>query len=277
MTEFPYSGSVAVVTGAGGGIGESIALSLARRGCRVVVSDIEPAACERVRDRIVGEGQLAIAHAADVSDSAAVQAVADRTIAEFGRVDILCNNAGVTMRPFRSVWDASLEDFKWMMEINYFGVVNGLHAFLPHMLGREGRRHVVNTSSMATLAKPVGHGMYTASKAAVDALSDVLRNEFLDQGEDIGVTVLYPGKIRTRIGTSERLRPVGDRSEGRDIREYPKRNLTGEMMAELDPEVVGPMVLRAIDLNEPYCLTHPGPVDGLASWLDNIRSGGPRT
>ncbi|MFV2178563.1 SDR family NAD(P)-dependent oxidoreductase [Actinomadura sp. LOL_016] len=269
MSSMQWRGAVVVVTGAASGIGRSIARSAAARGSRVVVADVEGDLAVKTAEEIAGEGGTAIGVRADVTDPESVQDMADRAFGEYGRVDVLCNNAGVTMRPFRAIWDASLADFRWMMEVNYFGIVNGLHAFLPRMREQDGRRHIVNTSSMATLSEVPGHGMYTASKAAVDGISDVLRAEFADQGDDIGVTVLYPGTVVTRIGTSERLRDAADRSEARGVRPYERKN-AGQQQHEqaIDADEVGPMVLRAVEAGAPYCLTHPAPADDLRARLD---------
>ncbi|MGW1547239.1 SDR family NAD(P)-dependent oxidoreductase [Streptomyces sp. NPDC002346] len=273
MSSLEWDGAVVVVTGAGGGIGRAIARSTAARGARVVVSDIEAVAAEGVAREIRDEGGAAIAVRADVSDQASVEALADRAFEEYGRVDVLCNNAGVTMRPFRAVWDASPADFKWMMDVNYFGVIHGLSAFVPRMRAQAGHKHIVNTSSMATLDEVPGHGMYTASKAAVDGISDVLRSELADQGDDFGVTVLYPGQVATRIATSERLRPEVDRSDARNVKPYERRGALQAHQVAIEPDVVGEMVVHAIETNAPYCLTHPAPAEGLRARLDSWISG----
>ena len=167
--------AVSFVTGAGGGIGESIARELAARGGVVVVADIEKDAADRVAQDILSHGGQAEAMQVDVGDAQAVQAVADEIFARHGRLDVLVNNAGVSMRPLRAVWDASVTDFEWMMHINYFGVVNGILSFVPRMRAQGTRGHIVNTSSLVTLDETPGHGMYAASKAAVDGISEVLR------------------------------------------------------------------------------------------------------
>jgi NAD(P)-dependent dehydrogenase (short-subunit alcohol dehydrogenase family) len=263
MSTINLARTVSMVTGAGGGMGRSIAKSLAHGGSTVVVTDIELDAAQETADLIVADGGTAIARRLDVADAGAVNALADEIYAIYGHLDVLVNNAGVTMRPFRAVWDASPADFEWMMRINYFGVINGLLAFLPRMRAQGTRGHIVNTSSMATLSDVPGHGMYTASKAAVDGISTVLRAELQDQGNDIGVTILYPGQVTTRIGTSERLRPEIDRSDNRQVKEYQRTNPALAHNEPLDPELVGDMVVRAIELDLPYVLTHPAPAESL--------------
>lgn len=251
-------GAVAVVTGAGNGIGRSIALALAQRGVGIVVADIAGAAARAVAAEVVELGQRAIGTAIDVSDPEAVEGLADRAFGEFGRVDILVNNAGVSMRPFRTIWDASVEDYRWMTDVNYLGVVWGLRAFIPRMRRQPGRKHIVNTSSLAALSETPGHGAYAAAKTAVTAISDQLRSEFRDYEEKIGVTVLHPGKVETRIvEKSEGFRAPEDRSDARDIPPYRYvRDDDQAMHVVIDPEVVGEMVVEAILADAPYVLTH---------------------
>lgn len=256
-------GAVSFVTGAGSGMGESIARELAARGGLVVVADIEEEAADRVANDILRHGGQAVGMQVDVADAQAVEAVADEVFLRHGRLDILVNNAGVSMRPSRAVWEASLADFKWMMNINYFGVVNGVLSFLPRMRAQGTRGHIVNTSSFVTLDEVPGFGMYTASKAAVDGISEVLRAELQDQGDPIGVTVLYPGMVTTRIATSERLRDESERSEARGVKPYRRVRPPAVYEEAIEPALVGPMVIEAIERNAPYCLTHPAPVETL--------------
>lgn len=275
VSRIRFEDAVSVITGAGGGIGRSIAAALAHRGSTVVVTDIELEAAQETADLIAAESGTAIARRLDVADATAVTALADEIYAAHGHVDILVNNAGVTMRPFRAVWDASPADFEWMMRINYFGVVNGILAFVPRMRAQHTRAHIVNTSSMATLEEVPGHGMYTASKGALDGLSEVLRGEFADQGDDIGVSILYPGQVTTRIGTSERLRAEADRSANRTVVAYERRSPARAHNEPLAPEAVGEMVITAIERNAPYVLTHPAPVATLRRRLAGWEAGYP--
>lgn len=282
----------AVVTGAAGGIGRSIALTLAKAGCDVLVADIDIEGAKRVAAEVNALGRRGVPLRVDVSSSAVVKAMADKAYAEFGNVTVLANNAGVTMRPFRALWDTSDEDFKWMFGINYFGVQYAISAFVPRMLASPGRKHIINTSSMATLTDPAGHGAYNATKSAVDGLSNSLRNEVA--AENIGVTILYPGRIDTRISTSERLRPESERSQTRGVKPYSdyvdarlKRSgqtverhpMTGAALEHPDPgfimpidvDTVGPMVLEAIQANRPVCLTHPVPQSAIAKRVEYLQ------
>jgi len=275
MIQLEYG--VAVVTGAGGGIGRSIALSLANAGCNVVIADIDQQAASAVAEEIDALGRQSLAVQVDVSDKAAMEALADKTFERFGKTTVLVNNAGVTLRPFRAIWDTSDADFRWVMNVNFWGVLNGIQAFLPRMMAQEGTKHIVNTSSMSGLLDIAGHGAYSAAKAAVDGLSGSLRSELASH--DIGVTLLFPGYIATRIATSERLRPADEQSDKRGVKPYSDyvadqqrkagaiNQVTGGEVASgsqasaqpIDVATVGPMVLDAILANRPYCFTHPAP------------------
>lgn len=268
---------VAVVTGAGNGIGRSIALALAKAGCDLVIADIELSAADTVAQEVRQHGRKAIGLSVDVADRDAVFALADRAFGEFGSVDVLVNNAGVTMRPFRTIWDASDEDWAWIMGVNFYGVLHGVRAFVPRMLAQPGAKHIVNTSSIAPWLRLGGHALYTASKAAVDGLSMSLRAEL--EHTHIGLTVLVPGHIATTLGTSERLRPEGDRSENRKVRsysefvaEYHKEQDGGpqapvpangsaitSVYQTIQVDGVGAMVVNAILNDKPFCYTHPAP------------------
>lgn len=263
MESISLDGAVSFITGAGSGMGESIARELAGRGGHVILADIEKEAADRVAQDILTRGGAAVAMQVDVADPEDVQAAADEVFLRHGRLDVLVNNAGVSMRPPRAVWDASIADFAWMMNVNYFGVVNGILSFLPRMRAQGTRAHVVNTSSFVTLDDVPGFGMYTASKAAVDGISEVLRAELEDQGDPIGVTVLYPGMVTTRIATSERLRDESERSEARGVKPYERVRPPAVYEEVIEPALVGPMVIEAIEQNAPYCLTHPAPVETL--------------
>lgn len=258
-------GRGAVVTGGGGGIGRSIALALAGAEMDVVVADIELDAAQRVHDELRALGRRAIAVRTDVSQADEVEALADVAYADLGDIAVLVNNAGVTWRPYRASWDASVGDFEWIMGVNFWGAFHGHRAFVPRMAASPLPAHIVNTSSIATLKPTPGHAAYTASKAAIDGFSLATRAEYAAAGFSIGVTVLYPGPVRTGFPTSERLRPAADRADARAV--VPWQTYTdGEPMqagaeapGAIDPEAVGPLVLDAIEHDRPYAVTHPLP------------------
>lgn len=259
MNRMNYQGATAVVTGGARGIGRSIATEFARRGSNVVVVDLNAGVAAATAADLRALGVKSEGHGLDVTDASGMVELARHVQTSFGPVDLLVNNAGVTMRPYRAIWEASIDDYRWMLDVNFMGVVHGVLAFVPQMRAAGGRRHIVNTSSVATISRNTGHAMYGASKAAVDALSDTLREELIDHGDDIGVTILYPGYVTTTIAeTSESSRSAENNSAGRDVVAYPHldKKTAESFHSPLAPERVGAMVLRAIDSNAPYCTTH---------------------
>ena len=256
------AGCTAVVTGAGGGIGRGIALALADAGVNVVVADIEGDTADAVAAEVRATGVRSLGLAHDVTDVAAVTALADAAYAEFGAVDILCNNAGVSLKPFRAMWDHTLADWRFVIDGNLWSVINGLEVFVPRMREQEGEKHIVNTSSEAPLMAVSGHIAYTAAKAAVTALSEVAAKELAPYG--FGVTILSPGAVRTRISTSERLRPAAEQSANRGVAEYASAEVAhykDDPDAFRDPLDVGVLVREAIKANQLHLLTHDAPPD----------------
>ena len=248
-------GGVAVVTGAGSGIGEGIARAAADAGMRVVAGDIEQGAVERVAKGIEQRGGEAIGVHCDVTRRADLDALADTAWKHFGGCHLLCNNAGVLVRgPLQSMSDA---DWRWVLEVNLFGVVNGIQAFVPRMIAQGAPAHIVNTASVAGLCILPEHGVYTASKFAVVALSESLRGDLAPHG--IGVSVLCPGGVVTRIQESDRNRPDGVRGPLRTLAQPSQETISAARAREemLSPDQVGAIVLDAVRADEPWVITHP--------------------
>lgn len=267
------SDTTAVITGAATGIGRSMALAFCRAGATVVIADIEEKrAVATARELALAGGRTIAAHV-DVADSESVAALAERVYAELGRVDILCNNAGVSMRPFRASWDASHRDYHWIMGVNYFGVINGIIEFVPRMRAQAGHKQIVNTASFTALDVSPGHAPYAASKAAVIAVSDALRAELAEQGDDFGVTVLYAGAVPTDIVTSERLRAEADRSAARDVKAYVSSRPPAFHYEPRPVEEIGGLVVDAVRQELPAVLTHRYPHDEIELRLESLRAG----
>ncbi|OZC64610.1 hypothetical protein CH277_18130 [Rhodococcus sp. 06-469-3-2] len=275
MTEASLnSESVVVITGAATGIGRAMTLSFVARGARVIVADIDEAAAAGLVAEVSELGGTAFAARVDVSNAESVELLADSVFSRHGRVDVLCNNAGVSMRPHRASWSASIRDFAWAMEVNYFGVVHGIVSFVPRMREQSGHKHLVNTSSVTALDIAPGHAPYAASKAAVTALSDALRYELEDHGDDFGVTVLYPGLVPTSIATSERLRPDNDRSAVRNIVAYePERAATLTYNLPVAAETLGELAVEAVLSGQNAVLTHGYPDAEIEARLKDLRDG----
>lgn len=204
-----FQGRVAVVTGAASGIGFGLAERFVAEGMKVVLADVERAALAAADEKLRGAGATTLPVVTDVSDWKAMEALATQAFDTFGEVHVLCNNAGVSAGA-RSLWEHSLEDWRWVFGVNLWGVIHGIRAFVPRMLahGREG--HIVNTASVAGLMS--GWGIYGVSKHAVVSLSETLYQQFVSEKARIGVSVLCPGFVKTNIMDSQRNRPAELRS-----------------------------------------------------------------
>jgi short-subunit dehydrogenase len=197
---FPLRGSVAVVTGAAGGIGRALALDLAAHGCSLALADRDGAALAAVATVARTSGITVSEHVLDVADEAAIAELPDAVLAIHGRVNLLVNNAGVAlMGDFAQI---SPWDFRWLFEINFWGTVCNTRAFLP-MLRREPVAQIVNVSSIFGIVAPDGQTAYSASKFAVRGFSEALRHELETTG--VGVSVVHPGGIATAIARNARV------------------------------------------------------------------------
>ena len=238
---------VAVVTGAGSGIGRALALAFGREGMRVALADLDETGMAETAGLVRGQGGEALAVRTDVADRASVQALADRAFAAFGRVHVLCNNAGVATSG--GIEAATHQDWQWVLGVNLWGVIHGLEAFLPRMIAQEEPGHIVNTASMAGLIASQGLGVYNTSKYAVVGLSETLAKDLRPYG--LGVSVLCPMGVSTRIRDSERSRPPGLRNT--TTAKADPVELIGRYLA---PEEVAAMVLDAIRADRLYVITH---------------------
>ncbi len=246
------SGKVALVTGAGSGIGRGIALACADEGMHVVLADVQPGTASAVAAEVLSKEVQALAFDLDVTDQRRLESIADQVYAEFGELNLLVNNAGVmTAGP---VSQATQADWDWTFKVNLFGVVNGIQTFLPRMRVQAGEAHIVNTVSMAGLRLNEQRelGVYSSSKHAAIAYTESLRDELAPEG--IGVSALCPGGVATLIGESTRNRPDefgGPSSE-------PAPGFEGGVMArQMDPEEVGRVVIRGVKANRGLIFTHP--------------------
>jgi NAD(P)-dependent dehydrogenase (short-subunit alcohol dehydrogenase family) len=240
---------VAIVTGAGSGIGRGTALALADAGMNVVVADIDEASASAVAKEVEAAGGRGLAVRTDVADRSSVEALAEAAYSAFGSVHVLHNNAGVAL--FMRLDSMEDIDWRWILSINLEGVINGLQAFLPRMKAQEGEKHIVNTASMAGMFAPQMLGAYNATKFAVVAISETLREEVATDG--IGVSVLCPGVVGTNIMQNS----LRDRPAGGGNMQLPSIDGSASFGRVVDPSDVGRLVRQAIIDNEPYIFTHP--------------------
>ena len=199
-------GKVAVITGAGSGIGQATAEALAKQGCELAISDINERGLAETRARCESHGVRVSSARVDVADRAAMYAWADNVVADHGRVNIVINNAGVALGA--TIEDMSYEDQEWLMGINFWGVVYGTKAFLPH-IKKTGDGHVVNISSVFGLIAVPTQSAYNAAKFAVRGFTECLREEMDMEDCGIGVTCVHPGGIKTNIARASRQRLGG--------------------------------------------------------------------
>lgn len=235
-------GKVAVITGAGHGIGKETALALAARGCRLAICDINEETLEAARHELAAGGATVTAHRVDVSDPEQVESFASEVIDAHGEAHVLVNNAGVTV--FASFEEHSIEDLEWILGVNLWGVLYGCKFFLPH-LKAAGEGHIVNLSSVFGIIAPPLQTSYVATKFAVRGFSESLRAELAEH--HIGVTSVHPGAIQTNIVRDARL-VTDTHSE--------LRNSTQRLFDRLGttPEVVAARVVKAIEQNSPRVL-----------------------
>jgi NAD(P)-dependent dehydrogenase (short-subunit alcohol dehydrogenase family) len=210
MTRVTLTDGLALITGAGSGIGEATALRLAREGTRVLCADIDDEAAGRVAEACTAAGPPAAALHCDVADASAMMALADSVEREHGPLDILVNNAGVGV--LGDFLGSTVADWEWLRSINLDGVAHGCYAFGPAMTER-GRGHVVNVASGAAYVPNRQMAAYCASKAAVVSLSQCLRADWARHG--VGVSVVCPGVISTPIATNSRYRGGADGKQSR--------------------------------------------------------------
>ncbi|MGU3536616.1 SDR family NAD(P)-dependent oxidoreductase [Methylobacterium sp. A54F] len=199
LKAFPFRGSVGLVTGAAGGIGAALALGLAQRGTALVLVDRQLDGLTRTATAAERAGVAVDTHVLDLTDPAAIADLPARVAARFGRLDLLVNNAGVSLGGRFA--DVHLDDFEWLMDVNLRAVVRMTHAFLP-MLVRAPEAQIVNLSSMFGIIAPPGQVAYATSKFAVRGFSEALRHEYVGTG--LGVTVVHPGGVATNIARSAR-------------------------------------------------------------------------
>jgi butyryl-CoA dehydrogenase len=238
-----FSGRVAAITGAGSGIGRALSIELARRGCEVALADIDVDGLAETARGVEQLGARVSQSKLDVADRDAVHRWADEVVADHGRVNLIFNNAGVALGA--TVESMSYEDLDWLMGINFWGVVHGTKAFLPH-LRASGEGHIVNISSVFGLLGIPSQSAYNASKFAVRGFTEALRVELDMAGGAVSCTTIHPGGIKTNIARSGRFDEASLSALGQD----PDRIVAAsERALRTTPERAAQVILRAVELD----------------------------
>lgn len=263
-------GQTAVVTGAASGIGRALAGGFARRGLNVVACDVDRASLGDAAHELEAWGGGVLPVTTDVSSLESVQAAATSALERFGQVDVLCNNAGVAAGG--AMADLSIERWEWVLGVNLWGVINGITTFLPAMLASGRPGHVLNTASVAGFLPSALSAPYASSKAAVIALSESLQLELTKSGAQVGVSVLCPGWVRTRLADSIRHRPDLASSPSRDEE---ARSAAIQVLLEQgeSPDEVAEVALGAIEGERFYAFTDARMIRGIARRTAKIVEG----
>ncbi|HEY2051313.1 MAG TPA: SDR family NAD(P)-dependent oxidoreductase [Caulobacteraceae bacterium] len=245
------NGKVAFITGGASGIGLAMARAFGREGMLVMIADIEAQALQAAVDQLRSEQVRAEGVVADVTRRDSLRAAALETIARFGKVHVVCNNAGVGAGGM--LGQVPERDWNWVVDVNLYGVVHGMEIFTPLILSHGEGGHFVNTASMAGLVSPPGMEPYCATKYAVLGMSEGWAQQLAPQG--VGVSVLCPGFVKTRIHESRRNRTD---AYGADERAPPPADAPpSPVLSGIDVQPVGDRVAEAVKANELYVFTHP--------------------
>lgn len=254
-------GKVVVITGAGSGFGREFARLGHQYGMHLVLADVQADALAATADELRGKGARLLTAVIDVASRQQVADLADRAYAEFGKVNLVFNNAGVGGGGY--VWESSERDWSWVMGVNVMGVVHGIQAFVPRMLAgnRNGEPgHIVNTASMAGWVNPPLMGVYNVSKHAVVALTESLYHDLRLAGSTIGVSLLSPAFVPTGITQSERNRPadLGNAEEPTASQKIARANSEKAVSSgKMTAAEVARMTFEAVRADRYYIFTHP--------------------
>ncbi|MEI7718198.1 MAG: SDR family oxidoreductase [Mycobacterium sp.] len=244
-----FAGKVAVVTGAGSGIGQALALELGRSGAKVAISDVDTEGLAKTEEQLKAIGAAVKADRVDVTEREAFLAYADAVAEHFGRVNQIYNNAGIAFTGDIEV--SQFKDIERVMDVDFWGVVNGTKAFLPHLIA-SGDGHVVNISSIFGLFSVPGQGSYNAAKFAVRGFTEALRQEMILAGHPVAVTTVHPGGIKTAIARNATA------AEGLDRDELARAFDT--KMARTTPQQAARIILDAVSKKKARVLVGPDAV-----------------
>ena len=260
-------GKVVAVTGAASGLGRAMALAFADEGMHVALGDVSDAS--DVLAAVEAKGVSAVSVKLDVSKAQDVEAFAQLVDKELGGAQVVCNNAGVS--PLGAAWETSLDDWRWIVGVNLWGVIHGVRSFVPRLLERNDG-HVVNTASVAGIINPPGSGAYNVTKHAVVALSETLHHDLRERGSAVGVSVLCPAYVPTGIANSERNRPAGFEATVKNKEMLAREQMLKKAVASgrLSADDVAKAVVQAVKEDRFYILTHPRIKGAIGARMDDI-------
>jgi NAD(P)-dependent dehydrogenase (short-subunit alcohol dehydrogenase family) len=274
-----FSGKVAVITGAGSGLGREFALTAAGRGMKLVLADVQADALERTTDELLGQGVEVLSMVCDVSKGAHVQELADAAIARFHGIHLVFNNAGVGSGGL--IWENTEADWEWVLGVNLWGVIHGVRVF-THVMLECARRdpdyegHIVNTASMAGLLNAPTMGVYNVSKHAVVSLSETLYHDLQLIDAPIGASVLCPYFVPTAIHQSHRNRPEALKAETRaTASQIASQALTTKAVesGKVSASDVSRIAFDAIRDGQFYIYSHPQALGGVQERMEAIVQG----
>lgn len=248
---------VAVITGAAEGIGNAIAVAAAAQGMKLVLADISANKLDATVQEFKTNGIAVIGVVTDVASEAAIEHLANQAFNEFGNVHLLVNNAGVAFT--KAAWETTAQDWEWIMGVNLYGVTHALRAFIPRMLANGEEGHIVNTASMAGMVSAPALAAYNVSKFGVVTLSEGLYHDLTLRQSKLGVSVLCPSWVNTRIIESERNRDASQRTDVEKLERISAKasaNIMKAVQNGLTPEEVAKQVIDAVQANQFYILTH---------------------
>jgi NAD(P)-dependent dehydrogenase (short-subunit alcohol dehydrogenase family) len=252
-----FRDKVAVITGGASGIGYALAERFAREGSKIVVADVEGGALERAAAALRAGGADVLAVQTDVSKREAIVNLLERTLAAYGRANILCNNAGIQLAG--PTWQISAREWEWILGVNLWGVIHGVGVFVPRMLEQGDECHIVNTSSASGLLSVPMMSAYQVTKHAVVTLSESLSMELAQQQAKIGVSVLCPAFVQTNLHEAERNRPHGEDESGMtaDMRAMIKQAVTALVTGGKPAAEIADAVVKGIREQRMHIITHP--------------------
>ena len=252
-----FKDRVAVVTGGASGLGRAMALRFAREGMKIVLADVQADALKRTETEFQQAGIPVLAVLTDVSKGKDVDALADKAFKTFGGVHLLCNNAGVA--PGGKVWEHTEKDWQWTLGVNVWGVIHGIRAFVPRMIGQNVDCHVVNTASVAGLLSLPGMSVYCVSKHSVVTLTECLHHDLNESGARVKASVLCPAYVPTGISDSERNRPASlleNRQKSAEDQKREEQLRHAVQSGRISAEQVADLVFEAINAQRFYILPH---------------------